>query len=43
MSKQAIFTMKLEPELHDTFIAEATADDQSAARCGVGLFGLRAR
>jgi len=25
--KQAVFTMKLEPELHDTFMAEAAVDD----------------
>ncbi|WP_207787689.1 hypothetical protein [Candidatus Thiosymbion oneisti] len=32
MSKQVVFTMKLEPELRDTFMAEAAADDQPAAQ-----------
>ncbi len=32
MSKQAVFTMKLEPDLRDTFMAEAMADGQSAAQ-----------
>lgn len=32
MSAKAIFTMKLEPELRDTFMAEAAADDRPAAQ-----------
>jgi len=32
MSKQAVFTMELEPELRDTFMAEAAADDRPAAQ-----------
>ncbi|MBB2687788.1 UNVERIFIED_ORG: putative transcriptional regulator [Rhizobium etli] len=32
MSTKAIFTMKLEPELRDTFMAEAAADDRPAAQ-----------
>jgi predicted transcriptional regulator len=32
MSMKAVFTMKLEPELRDTFMAEAAADDRPAAQ-----------
>ncbi len=32
MSKQAIFTMKLEPELRDAFMAEAKADHRPASQ-----------
>ncbi len=32
MSTKAVFTMKLDPELRDTFMAEATADDRPAAQ-----------
>lgn len=32
MSTKAVFTMKLEPELRDTFMAEAAADDRPAAQ-----------
>jgi hypothetical protein len=32
MTTKAVFTMKLEPELRDTFMAEAAADDRPAAQ-----------
>jgi hypothetical protein len=32
MSIKAVFTMKLEPELRDRFMAEAAADDRPAAQ-----------
>ena len=32
MSRKAVFTMKLEPELRDTFMAEATAADRPASQ-----------
>jgi predicted transcriptional regulator len=32
MSTKAVFTMKLEPELRDSFMAEAAADDRPAAQ-----------
>lgn len=32
MSTKAVFTMKLEPELRDTFMAEAAADERPAAQ-----------
>jgi hypothetical protein len=32
MTTKAIFTMKLEPELRDTFMAEAAANDRPAAQ-----------
>ncbi|WP_217903855.1 antitoxin of toxin-antitoxin stability system [Bordetella genomosp. 5] len=32
MSTKAVFTMKLEPELRDMFMAEAAADDRPAAQ-----------
>lgn len=32
MSTKAVFTMKLEPELRDTFMAEVAADDRLAAQ-----------
>lgn len=32
MSTKAVFTMKLEPELRDTFMAEAAADDRPASQ-----------
>ncbi|SCB39053.1 antitoxin of toxin-antitoxin stability system [Rhizobium hainanense] len=32
MSTKAVFTMKLEPELRDRFMAEAAADDRPAAQ-----------
>ncbi len=32
MSTKAVFTMKLDPELRDTFMAEATAADRPAAQ-----------
>lgn len=32
MSTKAVFTMKLDPELRDTFMAEAAADDRPAAQ-----------
>lgn len=32
MSTKAVFTMKIEPELRDTFMAEAAADDRPAAQ-----------
>ncbi|MDR2196332.1 MAG: antitoxin of toxin-antitoxin stability system [Gallionellaceae bacterium] len=32
MSEKAVFTMKLEPELRDTFMAEAAAADRPAAQ-----------
>ena len=32
MSTKAVFTMKLEPELRDAFMAEAAADDRPAAQ-----------
>jgi hypothetical protein len=32
MATKAVFTMKLEPELRDTFMAEAAADDRPAAQ-----------
>ena len=32
MSTKAVFTMKLEPDLRDTFMAEAAADDRPAAQ-----------
>ncbi len=32
MSTKTVFTMKLEPELRDTFMAEAAADDRPAAQ-----------
>ncbi len=34
MSTKAVFTMKLEPELRDMFMAEAAADDRPAAQVG---------
>jgi len=30
--KEAVFTMKLEPDLRDTFMAEAAANDRSASQ-----------
>lgn len=32
MSTKAVFTMKLEPKLRDTFMAEVAADDRPAAQ-----------
>lgn len=32
MGKEAVFTMKLEPELRDAFMAEATAEDRPASQ-----------
>jgi hypothetical protein len=32
MTKEAVFTMKLEPELRDEFIAEAQAQDRPASQ-----------
>lgn len=32
MSKQAVFTMKLEPELRDKFMAEAAGEDRPASQ-----------
>jgi len=32
MSKEAVFTMKLEPELRDAFLAEAEADHRPASQ-----------
>ncbi len=32
MTKAAVFTMKLEPELRDAFIAEAEAEDRPASQ-----------
>lgn len=32
MAKEAVFTMKLEPELRDAFVAEAAALDRSASQ-----------
>ncbi|AFK61500.1 hypothetical protein TKWG_04915 [Advenella kashmirensis WT001] len=32
MSKQAVFTMKLEPELRDKFMAEAASEDRPASQ-----------
>ena len=32
MQKQAVFTMKLEPELRDEFMTEAKADDRPASQ-----------
>jgi hypothetical protein len=32
MPKKAVFTMKLEPELRDQFIAEAAAEDRPASQ-----------
>jgi len=32
MPKEAVFTMKLEPELRDQFIAEAAAEDRPASQ-----------
>ncbi|MDR2212445.1 MAG: antitoxin of toxin-antitoxin stability system [Pseudomonadales bacterium] len=32
MPAKAVFTMKLEPELRDTFMAEVAADDRPAAQ-----------
>ncbi|HAT6804635.1 TPA: antitoxin of toxin-antitoxin stability system [Citrobacter freundii] len=32
MTTKAVFTMKLEPELRDTFMAEAAAEDRPAAQ-----------
>lgn len=32
MSKQAVFTMKLEPELRDEFMAATTEDDRPASQ-----------
>jgi len=32
MTAKAVFTMKLEPELRDSFMAEAAADDRPAAQ-----------
>lgn len=32
MSTKAVFTMKLEPELRDMFMAEAAADDRPASQ-----------
>jgi predicted transcriptional regulator len=32
MATKAVFTMKLEPELHDVFMAEAAAADRPAAQ-----------
>ena len=37
MSKQAVFTMKLEPELRDEFMAEAEAAHQPASQVVRGL------
>lgn len=32
MTSKAVFTMKLEPDLRDSFMAEAAADDRPAAQ-----------
>jgi hypothetical protein len=32
MAKEAVFTMKLEPELRDAFMAEAAEEDRSASQ-----------
>ena len=32
MGKEAVFTMKLEPELREAFMAEAAADDRPASQ-----------
>lgn len=32
MSKQAVFTMKLEPELRESFMAEAASEDRPASQ-----------
>jgi hypothetical protein len=32
MAKEAVFTMKLEPALRDSFMAEAAADDRPASQ-----------
>jgi len=32
MTKEAVFTMKLEPELRDSFMAEAAANDRPASQ-----------
>lgn len=32
MSKEAVFTMKLEPELRDAFMAEASSQDRPASQ-----------
>jgi len=32
MSKQAVFTMKLEPELRESFMAEAAGEDRPASQ-----------
>lgn len=32
MSKQAVFTMKLEPELRENFMAEAASEDRPASQ-----------
>jgi hypothetical protein len=32
VSKEAVFTMKLEPELRDTFMAEAAGEDRPASQ-----------
>jgi predicted transcriptional regulator len=32
MPKEAVFTMKLEPELRDTFMAEAAGEDRPASQ-----------
>ena len=32
MSKQAVFTMKLEPELRENFMAEAAGEDRPASQ-----------
>lgn len=32
MAKEAVFTMKLEPELRDAFMAEAAKDDRPASQ-----------
>ena len=32
MSKQAVFTMKLEPELRENFMAEAAIEDRPASQ-----------
>lgn len=32
MSKQAVFTMKLEPELREKFMAEAASEDRPASQ-----------
>lgn len=32
MAKEAVFTMKLEPELRDAFMAEAEAEDRPASQ-----------